>query len=288
MTYTKNRSNLDAFCALLHKDSHKTIECVLSGRIGNIILEVFSFFYFIKKHHLHSYKAVISQSYDFIDMCGILRCKDYLNDIMPVFSNVKEVFMDDVQYHHMLKKKYAAKAYGKWIGLSFNAQLIGTTLDQKISGIRLNEFDYIETSFFESAYNNVNFYIENADAAALFSALFCNRQLFSKVNRTSHDDVAYCIRLGDFKTLMPGCLYDVQTMKNELLGIKKAHNSKQIVIFSDDIAECKKLLNDSQLKYYDNVSDYEDLIAVSKCGAVYGNKYSTFVQVAQILNFLKK
>lgn len=289
MTNTKNRLNLDAFIELLNKDRFKTIECVLSGRIGNIMLEMFSFFYFIKKHHLYDYKPVISSKYDFIDMNDILRCKDYLSSIMPVLNNVRTVFANESQYCKAMKKKHDAKAYGKWLGLSFNAQLVGTALDDKISRLCLNDFDYIETHFFESAYNNVGFYQKNADAATLFSALFYDKQLFDHVDVTSDNDVAYCVRLGDFKTLMPNCLYDVQTLKNDILYINRAHKNKRILVFSDDIAECKTMLNDLHfLSYHTNISDYEDLIAASKCHAVYGNKYSTFVQVSQILNFLQK
>lgn len=285
MTNEQNISNFKDFQLITKKTNF--LECVLSGRIGNIILEIFSAFYFIKTYHLYNYSLIIDRKYNFINLKKQLINKNYLDNIFPFFENIQSCFKNSIDYKCIEEKKYFSKAYGKWLGLSFNAQLIGKTLNEHITKLNLQNFSYIETNFFDSTFNNVMFYKQNSDAAELFNQLFYNKKLFKTITECNTDNIAYCIRLGDFKTLMPQCLMPIEQIKNEIYSIKLKYPTKNIIIFSDDIIECKKNLKDKTLTYYVNINDYVDLINVSKCYKVFGNKFSTFVQIGKILNYIQ-
>lgn len=264
------------------------IECVLHGRIGNIILSIFSVYYFCIKNNIPVKNIKISSTYDFINMTGKCVDRNYMKNINMLFDNNIIQLVDQTE---LFRRKEKAKAFGKHIALSFNANMTAFNIFDHISMTTLKNIDYIEFNYFDVTYNNSKFYQNDFIASQLFRLLFLKYELFDQyIKNIRQNTLGYSIRRGDFLSLTPQCIYTNEQIINELIAYHDKYNPETILIFSDDIKYCKKLLvnyiNRYNIKFYNRQNDYIDLIMLSLCKFVEGNRFSTFVQCAKIINSL--
>ncbi len=274
----------------------KNIEMTLLGRIGNMIYEVFSIYYFCQKYNILKDKILFTKNrhilYDIIKhQMNLSGNENYLERNIKFFDNIKDRFYDESDIEKIFFDNFSIHTpYSLCINLKCNNIENFLDLNSKFIkdcyNIRLIKY-YPDNILLSKIYNG---YIK------LYTDLFYNKELFNRIKEEdqvlknkSKEIYGLTFRIQEFSSL---------DFDNQILIINNSikNNNADCYVFCDDISTIKTLLDFSKLNFeniyfYDrtNKEDYEQLITLALCDHIIGNQpISSFITNAKILNYIIK
>ena len=278
----------------------KYVECAINGRIGNIILNIFSTYMFCIKYGIPFDRIVVNTHTKFIDYYTNEENVEYsyMENILPFFANIRHHLIDDDT--NLQRTINLCKAKSQYIEISLDANHKFNSY-LKYQNINFHDFEYIKINYFNVEFSDLSFYAldDNAKYLALFQNLFINNTMMNKiynqnflVDKKHKNIVGYSVRCcQDFKNAMPTTAFQTpDVILTDIKNIFVDDGSQILYVFSDDIEYCRQILNHKikNIKFHENVNPYVDLYCLSLCDDVYGNKYSTFILCAKIMNHIIK
>ena len=246
----------------------------LTGRLGNLILEIFNLFKYAQTKDISFSDIFLNKDYN-ATACGhgkyndlkFFKTDNYIERNKEFFSNIIDVFIDQNLYNariNTLKQIDFIEAYNS-NAISDNVYLINNPCNST----------YINKNKFESL--------------KLFRTLFKNDRLIEKNSRIYNDineRIAIHIRRTDYADWNNGkCLLSKEKI-NETINQYIDNGHKKFIVFSDDIEWCKKNVNNNYDIVFHNPQeyDYNDMILMSLCKDIFANGgHSSFSKCANLL-----
>lgn len=245
------------------------LTCEFGGQLGNIILEIYSVFFYAKRHGIPFSEIVFNKRYDvFNESNPPIQYYDYIANNMAVFENIASHFVDEDEFESI----YFYQCQQKHI-------LHGDDIDPRSHpNISFRRFDI--------------HYPSSEEDRELFCQLFDLGHLqndFFKSLIKSYDLENSCavhVRRTDFKTWYNGKY--LETAEQILVKIKNAikRGNTSFVVFSDDLPWCKDniIVDSAKITFAQHTGhDYDDLILMANAKEILSGA-STFAYCAKLLN----
>lgn len=247
------------------------ITCKFGGQLGNIMLEIFGVFWYVKKHNLPFSDVVFNKDYCVATQENIpVVHNDYITNNMPILINIAQHFIS----RNDIKNMQFFECQEKHI-------LHGNDIDPtKFKNISFRQFDFR--------------FPHTEDERHLFNSLFYVQSLVDSLKRkfnckfSFNESCAVHVRRTDFKNFHDGkFIQSPSQIAKKITNHSLQIPTKTYVIFSDDIEWCKQNLSKLGVNVVFNdlkLHGYEDIMLMSmmKCGIIGNN--SSFSYCAQLLN----
>lgn len=273
----------------------KNIEMTLNGRIGNMIYEIFSIYYFCQKYNIPTDIIKFNKNYILTDVIKkqikLSGNDNYLNRNMKFFSNIEEKFFSEDEINSIFFNS-SEPFYPYNICINLKSPNIENFLDKNIDYIKnctnIKFVKYYDDQL--TAYSNITSKIYNN--LLLYKKLFYNKELFDSVYNNNEI-------LKNRQRKLYGLSFRIQEFAHKKISdtIKEINycvkDESDCYIFSDDIQTLKFNLDTSTLNfkniyfYNENEEAYMNLITLAMCDKVIGNQpMSSFISNAKILNYI--
>ena len=252
----------------------------LSGRLGNITLEIFNFFWYAQTKNIPFNELILNLNYN-ATCCSYGKFKQYK------FFDLKNYIQKNIEFFKNIQKNFIPSQIYESITAQYQQVDFNEAFakSEPCSNVILVN-NPANTSFIRS---------DKENTLKLFKQLFYNEDLINK-NKTRIKDIseriALHIRRTDYAVWRNGaCVLNPMQIKTAIESYVKKGNSK-FAVFSDDIEWCKENVKHENVDIIfiePDQFDYNDLILMSLCKDIFGNGgHSSFSGCAMILNKCSK
>jgi len=248
----------------VHDSDNRLVTVDLGGRLGNIMLSIYTCFWYAKTHGMPEDVVKINENYIRTGLAGDL--PEYFKMNMPIFSNVRKHIIPEEQYN---KEVQVADV---------------TMLNTPTRSV--DSIDALDRVCFPKY---VWHYPKTGSDREQFCKLFRVPELEDELRKKypeyfKNKNVALHVRRTDFQWYANG-----KYMEDTASIVKKldAHAGKTVVVFSDDIDWCKNNITSDKCNiifHESQTPDCMDMVLMSLFDCIESNPYSTFSYCAKLLN----
>ena len=251
------------------------ITCKLTGRLGNITLEIFNLFWYAHICNIPFQHIVLNRGYK-ASCCNYNTFKKHQSFQLEDYISSNEEYFKNIINHFLPSQIYDNMTNG------YIEQEFQPIIDSKKK---------LDNVIFVSNPANTRYLNQSKEAGLkLFKALFYRKQLRDENLKRVKDiesRIAIHIRRTDYAAWRKGTNMLSAELILKAIEIYAKTGFKKFAVFSDDIEWCKKNLNcQYDMLFVDqDEHDYNDMYLMSCCKDIFQNGgHSSFSGCAKILH----
>lgn len=250
-------------------DDAPLVTATFAGQLGNVMLSVYTCFWYARKKGIPFDRVLFNRSYVFHGKVN--RSDDYIADNMPIFRNIKDNFLRDDEYQSETGSR--------------DLDVVGVETRKKIYDDDIKEFGNAVRIC-----KYVWHFPQNDEDRKLFMQLFNVKEEMGRQREKYKDEfdpsssVALHVRRTDYATFKHGVYMETA---EDILKKLEGHEGETVVVFSDDIEWCRDNIASEKcnIVFHDpQPAPYEDMVLMSLFKDIESNMFSTYSYCARLMD----